>query len=342
MTHTTAHLSLKRKIANVATVGLLSIAMVAMIAPEIVSPVLAQNVGGRSITISPPTLSITVEPGEKTEGRLGLINDTSTAMSFDVFIYDMIVTDNQGTPELLPGGTIGSNKYSASSWIAIDNPVLTVEANSKADLNYYAQVPANAGPGGHYAAIVYKPRQLNNANISGAAVTQQVATLVYFDVAGPIKEQATVKSFNAAGFSEYGPVNLRAEVTNDGDTHIRAIGKMTVKDMFGKTIATSDIPEGNIFPGGISRVYEKAVGEKWMIGRYVASFNATYGRDNSLPLAATVAFWVFPWKIALIVLVLITAAILGYLYMKKNKKHDHQDPKDGTTTVTATTTTTQR
>jgi len=168
----------------------------------------------------------------------------------------------------------------------------------------------------------------------------QLSTLVYFDVAGPIKESATVSHFTAPGFSEYGPVAITSEVTNNGDTHIKPIGTFTVKNMLGKVIATKEVPAGNIFPGGISRIYQQTVGKKWMFGKYTATFMASYGRNNNLPLMASVAFWVFPWKIALLILVLIIAGVLGYLSMKKNKKSHtdhHEEPKTPETQPTTQT-----
>jgi hypothetical protein len=318
--------SLKRKLANVAVLSMLaaSTALATGIVPSIQTALAqSENTGSRSITISPPSLPLNLKPGQKTEGKKSLVNDTSGDISFDVYFYDMIVTNNVGTPEILPGGTIINNKYSASSWIGIEIQSLLLRQIAELIFRYYAQVPEDAGPGGHYAAIVYKPRQMNQATHTGAAVSQQVATLVYFDVAGVVKESAQVKNFDSAGFSEYGPVDLIAEVTNNGDSHIKPSGKFSVKDMFGKVIASKDIPEGNIFPGGVSRIYETAVGKHWMIGRYTATFTASYGRANNLPLMATIAFWVFPWKVAVAILILVAAGILGYIYMKKNK---HQSP----------------
>lgn len=295
--------------------------------------VFAQTTEGRAITITPPTLPFSVNPGDKKEGKLGLINDSNDDIVFSVYAFDMIVQDNKGTPEILPIGTIQNNKYSASSWIGVDSPTLLVKAHSRADIHYYVQVPTNAGPGGHYAAIVYRPQRIETARGSGAAINQQLATLVYFDVAGPIKESAQVKRFEAPGFSEYGPIKLTAEIVNNGDTHIKPQGTITVKNMLDKTIVTRKLEEVNIFPGGISRLIEETVGKKWMIGKYTASLMASYGRSNNLPLVATVAFWVFPWKVAVLLLALIIAAVLGYLYMKKNKKHNTpKEPEQKTET----------
>lgn len=295
-------------------------------------PVFAQTTTGRTITISPPTLSFSVDKGSKGEGRLGLINDSNDDILFSVFTFDMIVTDNKGTPEILPGGTIQNNKYSASSWIGVDSPTILVKAHTRADLRYYYQVPFNAGPGGHYAAIVYRPKRIETARGSGAAINQQLATLVYFDVSGTIKENAFIKRFEAPGFSEYGPIKITTEIVNNGDTHIKPTGTLTVKNMFGKTLLSKEMTTANIFPGGVSRVFEETIGKKWMFGKYEAKLIASYGRNNNLPLVATVAFWVFPWKVAVLIVALIIVAILGYLYMRKTKKGhgDSKNPKEET------------
>lgn len=297
----------------------LSLGVTGMYTQTFTPQVFAQVTGGRAITITPPSLTFAVKPGDKLEGKLGLMNDSGDDILFSIYSFDMIVQDNQGTPEILPSGTITNNKYSASSWLGVDSPTVLVKAHSRADINYYIQVPANAGPGGHYAAVVYRPKRIDTARGSGAAINQQLATLVYFDVAGPIKESAAVKRFSAPGFSEYGPIKITTEIVNNGDTHIKPTGTLTVKNMLGKTIVTKELSTANIFPGGISRVLEDMVGKKWMIGKYEATLTAAYGRSNNLPLVATVAFWVFPWKIAVLILFLLVAAVLGYIYMKKKK-----------------------
>lgn len=283
---------------------------------------------GRQLLISPPTISLTVKPGDTSEGTVSFINDSNEDMEMEISVYDVIVQDNFGTPQILPGGTIENNKYSASSWIGVNTPRFTAGAKKRTNIQYYYQIPGNAGAGGHYAAIVFRPKPFTTTGGTGSAINMQLSSLVYFDVAGTITESATVKSFTAPGFSEYGPVSLKAEIINKGDTHIKPVGTFKVTDMLGKTITSKEVPAGNIFPGGISRIYEQTVGKKWMIGRYTATFMATYGRSNNLPLVATVAFWVFPWKVALLVVLLIAAAVLGYLYMKKNKKRNHQDNQE--------------
>ena len=77
------------------------------------------------------------------------------------------------------------------------------------------------------------------------------------------------------------------------------------------------LKENNVFPQA-ARDYENQFGTGLMIGRFKAELLASYGVKNNLPLSATVYFWIFPWKIALVITLIIIALILGFKYYKKN------------------------
>ncbi len=277
----------------------------------------------QQITITPPKIEVTLAPGDKTEGRLGIINDSDTDMTFITGVYDFIVTDSNGTPEILPRGTMLNNKYSAANWIAVYPEEFTVKQHQRFDFNYYIQVPQDAGAGGHYAALIYQPVNASGQPAVGAKIQTQIATLVYISVKGTINESAKVTKFTAPNFSEYGPVKINTEITNYGDLHITPQATITIKDMLGRVVATADLASENIFPGGIVREYINSIGSKLMIGRFTATLLGSYGTGGNLPLNATLVFWVFPWKAATVVALILIAIILGILvWRRKKKKHD--------------------
>lgn len=277
------------------------------------------QVSQRTITIIPPTVQKTFNPGAISEGVMKVINDSSEILTFAVSVQDYIVTDKLGTPNLLPPNTL-NNKYSAASWIGVTPNSFTIGPHQKQTLNYYLQVPANAKPGGHYAAVIYTPvTPGGNLENSGAAVNTQTGTLFYIAVNGPITEQAKIISFLANLFQEYGPVKITTEIQNLGDLHITPNGQITVKDMLGRNIISSPLTTRNIYPGNTSLMYENKVGQTLMVGRFTANLTASYGKGNNLPLLATVYFWVFPWKITIVIMLIIVAAILGGMYWRKKK-----------------------
>ncbi len=279
----------------------------------------------KSLTISPPTIEKIVSPGDKVEGELKIINDGDLPLSFNVEIQDYIVVDANGTPNLMPLNTLNS-KYSAAAWLGINPGVVSVEPHKRQIFNYYLQVPKDARPGGHYAAVVYKPA-LEKSLGTGSSINSVMANLFYITVKGDITEKASVTKFLANLFNEYGPISIKAQIKNMGDLHIKPKGSITVTDLLGRKSEVK-LSERNIFPGDGLRDYEESVGSKWMLGPYTAKLAAIYGQKNNLPLNASVTFWVLPWKIGLLIVLIIILVILGKLYLNKAKKqNDHKDQK---------------
>jgi hypothetical protein len=269
----------------------------------------------RSITIVPPTIEKTLNPGDKTEGILKVINDTDTAITFNAQVQDFVVDDTQGTPNLLPPNTL-SQKYSAAAWVGITPDTFTVQPHQRQELNYFIQVPANARPGGHYAAISYTPQKNLNVQGTGASVQTVIGSLLYLTIPGPITQQASVSQFTTNGFQEYGPVRLQTQIQNQGDIHIKPGGYITVQNtLTGKTY-TVPLTSQNIFPE-TKRDYQNIFGTHWMFGRYKATLNATYTANN-LPLTASLYVWIIPWKLILIIILILIAITLGIMYWKKN------------------------
>ncbi len=269
----------------------------------------------RTFTLVPPTVEQSLNPGEVAEGLIKIINDSNETLTFTATTQDFIVEDNEGVPTILPPNTL-SNKYSAASWLAAYPGKFTVGPHEKYELNYYLQVPMDAKPGGHYAAVIYKPDELIKVEGTGTAVNTQVGTLFYVDVKGDIKESASVTKFSANRFQEYGPVKIETQIKNLGDLHVKPIGQITITDILGRKIASLTLPEHNIFPEAV-RNFENTLDKKVLFGPFTAKLTATYGKDNNLPLVATLTFWVLPWKIMLVVILIVVAIILGIMYLRK-------------------------
>ena len=71
----------------------------------------------------------------------------------------------------------------------------------------------------------------------------------------------------------------------------------------------------------------------FMLGRYKASLVASYGQNNNLPLTATFYFWVFPWRLAIVITLIIIAVILGVMYWRRRKKQGHKGSEEPKTEV---------
>lgn len=281
--------------------------------------IFAQETSSKTIVISPPLISKTVNPGSKSEGTMKITNKSDQAITFKAVLRDFIVEDTIGTPIIDPQSAKRA-KYSASAWVGVIPNSFTVEAGKTQTVSYYIQVPADARPGGRYAAAVYEPVDSIDSTGTGAGVETHVGSLFVFRVSGDVIENATVKQFGASkGMQEYGPITINTQIGNFGDAHIKPVGTVEIKNLFGQVVASQSLEENNIFPEA-SRDYINSIGQKFMFGPYTAELRAKYGDTMDKTLFATAGFFVFPWKIASIALLAVIAIVLFILWMRKKKK----------------------
>lgn len=286
----------------------------------VIGSILAQSASAqasRTLTLVSPTVELSLDGGETAEGTVSLINESRDAIPISASLYDFIVKSSRGEPSLLPQN-FPSTRFSAASWIGVAPDSFTLKPGQRQNISYYIQVPSDARPGGHYAALIFKSKELAEFQGSGASLETQIGSLFYFTVKGPIKEQMKITRFFANNFWENGPVQIETQIKNLGDSHIKPIATITVFDWLGRRIEMQSLKEGNIFPT-VSRDYQNSVGQKIMIGPFKAILSLIYGKPNNQVLTASLYFWVFPWKIMLVVILVIAAFLIGILRWRKRK-----------------------
>ncbi|MCW1949436.1 MAG: hypothetical protein KIH89_003305 [Candidatus Shapirobacteria bacterium] len=264
----------------------------------------------------PPRLEIEAKPDGVITKGIKVRNESSESKTIKVSVRDFVVTDNKGTPNFLDNSDNENNRWAASSWIQISPSSITVKPGETKSLTITVLPPTNALPGGHYAAVIYTPDSSSIGSATGASVQTNVGTLVYVTIPGDINQSATVQTFTAPKFSEFGPINFKATVKNSSDIHIQPAGSIVVSNWFGGQTAKLAIKETNIFPY-TTRSFENTLDKKWLFGRYKATLNAFYGTAGGL-MTATIFFWVIPWRL-LILLAAAIGIILTLIFIFKNK-----------------------
>lgn len=272
----------------------------------------------RTLTVVSPTVELSLAPGETAEGAVSLINEGKDAISISSSIYDFIVQSSRGEPSLLPQNS-PSKRFSAASWIGVSPESFTLKPGQRQTISYYIQVPSDAQPGGHYAALIFKSQDTAGFQGSGASLETQMGSLFYLTVKGPVKEQIRITRFFTNNFWEYGPINIQTQIENLGDSHIKPISTITIFDWLGRRIEMQALKEANIFPT-VSREYQNPVGQKIMIGRFKAILSLIYGKSNNQVLTASLSFWVLPWKIIVIISLLLISTVVIFMRWIR-KKH---------------------
>lgn len=280
------------------------------------------------ISVAPARQELTADPGEITAVHVRFYNPTEAPISGPLRAADFIVERDDGVPTFLENGE-ASPRFAAASWVVLPYDRITVASQESVNIEAKIRVPQNASPGGRYFAVYFEhgssPASTNETDTKEMAVSYRVASLIYLRVSGPTTEEATLKTLDTPRFLEYGPIETKAAITNQGNYHLRPQGTLTLTNMFGKVVDQQPLKEANIFPD-VSRTFENTLGQdrRWLIGKYRIDLTATYG-DSGKVLTGTVFTWVFPWKLAaMIILAVIIVSLLITVTLRSFRRKEEE------------------
>lgn len=266
------------------------------------------------LTVGPARQQITINPGETTSFAIKYYNQSDIPLSGVLNVADFVVDSSDGSPRIIESADQGNAKFSGSKWVTLSLDQISIAPQDRVIVSASLSVPLDARPGGRYVTVYFEPAIGTPSSIGPeggtTGIAPRIASLLYIRVNGPIAENAIISSLFAKSFYENGPIDITANIINNGDYHIRPRGVFSLENTIGGTVEESALKEQNIFPDAM-RIFSTTVGEKWMMGRYKISLNAVYG-EKARVMERAIYIWVFPWRVALIILLtLIILFIIG-------------------------------
>lgn len=181
------------------------------------------------------------------------------------------------------------------------------------------------------------------------AVAGKLGTLILLGVTGGAKEGGGLLDFKTEGDRRIItslPITFAYRFSNDGNTRVKPIGELKIKNLFGFTTVELDANrrDGNVLPGSVRKfevvwfekgqdklaVFSPPEGEKengffaavksqWQnfaLGPYKAKFALNYAGDKNAE--ASLWFWVIPWQLlSIIIVILAVVGFIGTLGLKK-------------------------
>ena len=265
------------------------------------------------IAISPLTFELTANPGDTLKNKFKVFNPTNSIISIRMEIEDIHAVGERGEVVVAPEEDI---TYSLKRWVRTEPTEFTLGPQEQKFVDFTIEVPENAEPGGKYGSILASTTAVIGEEITGAGIAQKVGGLLLLTVSGEVKEELKIKEFLAPSFLEYGPVPFLIRFENRGTVHVRPRGFVTITNWWGKKVADVEFPQLNVIPGAIRKIETKWE-NKWLFGKYTATLVGSYGTAN-LPFNPPVLnFWVFPWKLALGILIVL---ILVFTFFYKTRR----------------------
>lgn len=200
-----------------------------------------------SINVSPPSIRISVPPGETKSGTVTVENKSDGPIDIRVYTEDWAYSPD-GSKQFLQAGT---TPLSCAKWIATHPQKLHIESNSRAGVQYTISVPADAA-GGHYAVIFFESIVSEGEATHGNVMLRfsgRIGSIVYLEAEGRIKRSGSITSFTCGRPDQNSPLAINITLKNDGNTHIIAQGVMNIIDKDGNIFGKKELGPINTLPG---------------------------------------------------------------------------------------------
>ncbi len=295
---------------------------------------------GFNILTSPLPIKISTTPGKTVTTEIRFKNLNTTPEGVKVNLLRFGASGEEGQPNLFD--LTAKDMY--SKWVHFSPSEILAQPNVWNTVTMTIDVPANADLG-YYLAVTLSPS--NTTTQPGAASLKgSAATLVLLNVnTGNERRNLDLVEFTSSrGLYEYLPAIFNVKIRNNGNIYVAPSGNLFVfkgntqiAALNFNTSGASILPNTNRtlktdwtdgFPLYKNKIVDgKTIPDKhavpkqnltWdfthinklRIGRYSAKVLVVYddGKQD-VPLEATVNFWVLPWKIMLVGLLII--AVIG-------------------------------
>jgi hypothetical protein len=277
-----------------------------------------------ALTISPARIEINGDPGATVGGEFTLINEQATSQTFYVSYENFSAQGETGTP------SFSSEQVGLDTWLGVVPPEVTIAPGQAVKIPYTINIPADADPGGYFAAIFWSTTP-PSTSASQVSIGAKIGLLVLLRVNGDIRESGGITQFDRNGhgfFYTALPVSMRYKFRNDGADRVEPSGTMTIRDTVYLPAAHLDANEatGNILPGSVRQFtvdwlkynapmpksFFGAVQYEWKnfaVGLYSAHLDLVYGSEQ-LHAKKVLWFFVFPWQ--LLILIFVGGGILWF------------------------------
>lgn len=299
--------------------------------------------GGIDLSVSPPFVSLITDPGKEVGSEFAITNNNN----FREYLKITIAKYESSGGEVVLSDIKEGDEF--ASWISFSENEFTVDPGERKTVKFTLSPPEEARLGYYYAIIVSRIQEDANPNAS-ALISGSPAVSVLLNVTSPnAKREIQLADFTTDKFFyEYLPAQFQITVKNTGNIHVVPVGDIFIDSTRMKEVSNILVNEGrgNVLPNSertftvawddafVRRVpkldesgtvitdkdgntvykaefnFQKA--DKFRIGKYTANLILVYDNgERDIPLEAQVSFWVVPWKILILIGVIVIFAFLG-------------------------------
>ena len=283
-----------------------------------------------AIALQTLRIEATVDPGGQVASVIRLFNDQENALILYPSVEGFTDSgDETGNPTFIP---IDRDVNDLPNWVLFNAEKYTIAPGEFLEVPIVIDIPINAEPGGHYATVFFGsvPSGKERGNVQ---LGSRIGTLVIIDVRGEVYESVDLLSFHTKEEQKmfnHLPVVFETRLENKGNVHIKPKGSIKFKNLFGMLSEEIDFnsQDGNILPNTIRKYQDvwikdetslendgfwgrtKTEWNNFALGYYKAVLSVDLGRDTPNIVEMKYGFWVFPWRVLLISIILIIVLVI--------------------------------
>jgi uncharacterized membrane protein len=287
-------------------------------------PVYAE--GSQSLSVTPPLFQLSVLPGDIWQSSVKIVNVNPYPLTVYAEVVNFAPTGEGGQGRFIPILEKSENKATIAEWIEMGSGPYTIAPEQTSDLSFFVEVPKDAAPGGHYAAILIttQPSAPTNGEVLSVQTAQTVTSLFFVRIEGDVDENGLIREFRTTkSFLPRPEAEFSLRFENKGNVHLQPKGDIVITNMWGTERGIIPVNYqthfGNVLPNSIrdfTFVWKSEFGIA-DVGRYKAIATLAYGENGVKSVTTTTYFWVIPIKATLITVVTLALFIALIVWMIK-------------------------
>ena len=277
-------------------------------------PVFAES---PTLTVSPSIIRLDLAT-DKPEAILSYNNASDHTIELAFSASDFTELEHGYKPNFLTQKDAQNYRYALSSWISFDKNTLVIPPHTTEKITVFINT-AKLSPGGHYGSIL---GQITSSSGNKEVQIQGVLSSLIFvrTATGKEKDEAKIATFVPERSLFSFPQIFTFRFQNTGDTELVPYGLVTIRDMFGRTVAKGILNEGSLIalPESIRR-YEIPIKPQTFLlpGTYTADFTGHFGTSRH-PMQQQVTFF-SEGTLPLLTVGFVVGLALCFVIWKKRK-----------------------
>jgi hypothetical protein len=303
-----------------------------------------------------PRKNYVMDPGQTVNDKLTITNlDNANPLYLTVRLRDFTYTGETGIPKIYLADNAPQTPWSLKPFTTLPKDVFTVPAGGSKTIPYSITIPKSQGGGSYYSAIQYSSGSGATGTGQNVGLSASGITLAFVNVSGKVNEHLDLKKLGAFMPDASGttgkyvflttqqPKQISYSLENTGNVAEAPAGSITVKNMFGKVVASIDDanPHRLLALRGQTRRFDACMVTKkeavkfqngnqqttdicekvqlWP-GRYSINLATYYGFNGNVTQEVTgnASFWYLPWWFLLLLAALVTYGVYKYRKIKRN------------------------